>query len=80
MNITMLLQEPFEFSPYHKSMREPFDYFMFGQNYIRPLVDFRLANDFYISLYIYVSVAYVHLICKVSREFWDVPLEWNLLF
>jgi glycerol-3-phosphate O-acyltransferase len=36
-----LLQNPFTFPPYHKAIREPFDYYMFGQNYIRPLVDFR---------------------------------------
>ncbi|KAM1787342.1 hypothetical protein ACFX13_038230 [Malus domestica] len=35
------IEDPFIFSPYHKAMREPFDYYMFGQNYIRPLVDFR---------------------------------------
>lgn len=35
------LQNPFTFPPYHKAVREPFDYYMFGQNYIRPLVDFR---------------------------------------
>lgn len=34
-------QDPFEFSPHHEAIREPFDYFMFGQNYIRPLIDFR---------------------------------------
>ncbi|GJM91582.1 hypothetical protein PR202_ga07968 [Eleusine coracana subsp. coracana] len=34
-------QNPFTFPPYHKAIREPFDYYMFGQNYIRPLVDFR---------------------------------------
>ncbi|KAK9928048.1 hypothetical protein M0R45_025202 [Rubus argutus] len=35
------IEDPFVFSPYHKALREPFDYYMFGQNYIRPLVDFR---------------------------------------
>lgn len=33
--------DPFVFQPHHKAKREPFDYYMFGQNYIRPLVDFR---------------------------------------
>ncbi|EYU45265.1 hypothetical protein ABFS82_05G068300 [Erythranthe guttata] len=33
--------DPFQFSPYHKAIREPFDYYMFGQKYIRPLLDFR---------------------------------------
>lgn len=45
------MEEPFEFSPYHKSMREPFDYFMFGQNYIRPLVDFRSSYVGNVSLF-----------------------------
>uniref|UniRef100_R7W5C7 Glycerol-3-phosphate acyltransferase, chloroplastic n=1 Tax=Aegilops tauschii TaxID=37682 RepID=R7W5C7_AEGTA len=34
-------ENPFTFQPYHKAIREPFDYYTFGQNYIRPLVDFR---------------------------------------
>ncbi|CAN0842847.1 Glycerol-3-phosphate acyltransferase, chloroplastic [Linum grandiflorum] len=35
------VEEPFLFSPYHKALREPFDYYEFGQKYIRPLIDFR---------------------------------------
>ncbi|KAF8027156.1 hypothetical protein BT93_E0158 [Corymbia citriodora subsp. variegata] len=35
------VEDPFIFPPYHKAAREPFDYYLFGQNYIRPLVDFR---------------------------------------
>ncbi|XP_062182098.1 glycerol-3-phosphate acyltransferase, chloroplastic-like [Phragmites australis] len=35
------VQNPFTFPPYHTAVREPFDYYMFGQNYIRPLIDFR---------------------------------------
>ncbi|KAM0934103.1 putative glycerol-3-phosphate 1-O-acyltransferase [Dioscorea sansibarensis] len=35
------VEDPFVFSPHHKAIREPFDYYMFGQNYIRPLIDFR---------------------------------------
>ncbi|GFZ08685.1 hypothetical protein Acr_20g0004930 [Actinidia rufa] len=34
------VEDPFVFLPYHKAIREPFDYYMFGQNYIRPLIDF----------------------------------------
>ncbi|XP_078163495.1 phospholipid/glycerol acyltransferase family protein isoform X1 [Carex rostrata] len=34
-------EDPFVFPPLHKVIREPFDYYKFGQNYIRPLVDFR---------------------------------------
>ncbi|KAK7309651.1 hypothetical protein RJT34_06553 [Clitoria ternatea] len=33
--------DPFVFESHHKAKREPFDYYMFGQNYIRPLVDFK---------------------------------------
>ncbi|KAK1326265.1 hypothetical protein QJS10_CPA01g02960 [Acorus calamus] len=39
--ILLEVEDPFSFSAYHKAMREPFDYYMFGQNYIRPLIDFR---------------------------------------
>ncbi|XP_010538386.1 PREDICTED: glycerol-3-phosphate acyltransferase, chloroplastic-like [Tarenaya hassleriana] len=35
------VEDPFTFSPYHKAIREPFDYYMFGQTYIRPLIDFK---------------------------------------
>ncbi|XP_019058197.1 PREDICTED: glycerol-3-phosphate acyltransferase, chloroplastic isoform X2 [Tarenaya hassleriana] len=35
------VEDPFTFSPYHKAVREPFDYYMFGQTYICPLVDFK---------------------------------------
>ncbi|KAK3430023.1 hypothetical protein EUGRSUZ_E01634 [Eucalyptus grandis] len=33
----VIFQDPFIFPPYHKAAREPFDYYMFGQNYIHPL-------------------------------------------
>eukprot|EP00249_Psilotum_nudum_P010659 c22685_g1_i1 orf=266-1843(+) len=39
--ILLQFEEPFIFPPYHRAIREPFDYYAFGQNYIRPLVDFR---------------------------------------
>ncbi|AQK66221.1 Glycerol-3-phosphate acyltransferase [Zea mays] len=45
------VQNPFNFPPYHKALREPFDYYMFGQNYIRPLVDFRNSYVGNISLF-----------------------------
>ncbi|KAJ4728583.1 Glycerol-3-phosphate acyltransferase, chloroplastic [Melia azedarach] len=45
------MEDPFQFSPYHKSMREPFDYYMFGQNYIRPLIDFRNSYIGNVSLF-----------------------------
>ncbi|KAG8634186.1 glycerol-3-phosphate acyltransferase, chloroplastic isoform X2 [Manihot esculenta] len=45
------VEDPFVFSPYHKALREPFDYYNFGQNYIRPLVDFRDSYVGNISLF-----------------------------
>lgn len=51
------LQEPFSFSPYHKAIREPFDYYMFGQNYIRPLVDFRCYN---ILVCLYFGISFLN--------------------
>ncbi|MCD7461809.1 Glycerol-3-phosphate dehydrogenase [Datura stramonium] len=45
------VKDPFEFSPHHKAMREPFDYYKFGQNYIRPLLDFRSSYVGNISLF-----------------------------
>ncbi|XP_031250782.1 glycerol-3-phosphate acyltransferase, chloroplastic-like [Pistacia vera] len=45
------MEEPFEFPPYHKALREPFDYYIFGQNYIRPLIDFSNSYVGNISLF-----------------------------
>ncbi|KAL7166789.1 hypothetical protein ACSBR2_037464 [Camellia fascicularis] len=45
------VEDPFVFSPYHKAIREPFDYYMFGQNYIRPLIDFRSSYVGNISVF-----------------------------
>ncbi|KAK4788426.1 hypothetical protein SAY86_019745 [Trapa natans] len=45
------IEEPFVFPPYHKVMRKPFDYYMFGQNYIRPLIDFRNSYVGNISIF-----------------------------
>ncbi|WMV43336.1 hypothetical protein MTR67_036721 [Solanum verrucosum] len=45
------VKDPFEFSPYHKAIREPFDYYKFGQNYIRQLVDFRSSYVGNISVF-----------------------------
>eukprot|EP00252_Welwitschia_mirabilis_P025796 TRINITY_DN8206_c0_g1_i1.p1 TRINITY_DN8206_c0_g1~~TRINITY_DN8206_c0_g1_i1.p1 ORF type:complete len:326 (+),score=53.72 TRINITY_DN8206_c0_g1_i1:207-1184(+) len=39
--VLLQFEEPFTFSSYHQAIREPFDYYTFGQNYIRPLLDFR---------------------------------------
>ncbi|XP_021300505.1 glycerol-3-phosphate acyltransferase, chloroplastic [Herrania umbratica] len=45
------VEDPFVFEPYHKALREPFDYYMFGQNYIRPLMDFRNSYVGNLSLF-----------------------------
>ncbi|CAL9091274.1 unnamed protein product [Musa textilis] len=45
------VEDPFSFSPCHKAIREPFDYYMFGQNYLRPLIDFRTSYIGNLSLF-----------------------------
>eukprot|EP01018_Ginkgo_biloba_P005123 Gb_19458 [translate_table: standard] len=49
--ILLQFEDPFTFSSYHKAIREPFDYYTFGQNYIRPLVDFRNSYVGNLSLF-----------------------------
>ncbi|KAJ8505395.1 hypothetical protein OPV22_006281 [Ensete ventricosum] len=44
------VEDPFSFSPCHKAIREPFDYYMFGQNYLRPLIDFRCFKSHFAYL------------------------------
>lgn len=39
--ILLQFEEPFTFGSHHKRMVEPYDYYTFGQNYVRPLLDFR---------------------------------------
>ncbi|KAH7834631.1 hypothetical protein Vadar_018100 [Vaccinium darrowii] len=45
------VEDPFVFSPYHRAIREPFDYYMFVKKYIRPLIDFRSSYVGNISLF-----------------------------
>src|SRR3989344_4798016 len=33
------LKNPFQFEPYHKKVRSPFDYYQFGLDFVRPLID-----------------------------------------
>ncbi|NP_001290538.1 glycerol-3-phosphate acyltransferase, chloroplastic [Elaeis guineensis] len=49
--ILLDVEDPFTFSPHHQAIREPFDYYMFGQNYIRPLIDFRRSYIGNISIF-----------------------------
>ncbi|KAH7279600.1 hypothetical protein KP509_37G026000 [Ceratopteris richardii] len=48
--VLLQFEDPFTFPSYHEAIREPYDYYMFGQNYIRLLLDFRnsyLGNTSY---------------------------------
>ncbi|XP_022736521.1 glycerol-3-phosphate acyltransferase, chloroplastic-like isoform X2 [Durio zibethinus] len=45
------LRDPFVFETYHRALREPFDYYMFGQNYFRPLINFRNSYVGNLSLF-----------------------------
>lgn len=38
------LLHPFSFEPYHKSIRAPFDYYSFGIEFLRPLVDVNTSS------------------------------------
>ncbi|XP_054809659.1 glycerol-3-phosphate acyltransferase, chloroplastic isoform X2 [Prosopis cineraria] len=49
--IFMDVVDPFVFKSHHKAKREPFDYYLFGQNYIRPLIDFRNSYIGNVSLF-----------------------------
>ncbi|KAL8107649.1 glycerol-3-phosphate acyltransferase, chloroplastic-like [Apium graveolens] len=49
--IFMVVKDAFVFSPYHKAIREPFDYYMFAQDYIRPLINFGNSYVGNISLF-----------------------------
>ena len=38
------IREPYAFQPYHQMIRSPFDYYSFGLDFLRPLVDFSLSS------------------------------------
>ena len=38
------LEDPFMFQPYHRHIREPFDFYKFGLDFMRPLVDMRSSS------------------------------------
>ncbi|KGN60352.1 hypothetical protein Csa_001172 [Cucumis sativus] len=52
--ILLDVEDPFMFSPHHKAIREPFDYYTFGQNYVRPLIDFE--NSFVGNLSLFKDI------------------------
>lgn len=39
--ILVQFEDPFTFPSHHRRLTEPYDYYAFGQNYVRPLIDFR---------------------------------------
>lgn len=39
--VAVQMVAPYTFPSYHESIREPFDYYQFGQNYIQPLIDYK---------------------------------------
>ncbi|KAG5384859.1 hypothetical protein IGI04_036329 [Brassica rapa subsp. trilocularis] len=45
------VEHPFTFNPYHKAIREPFDYYQFVHTYIRPLIDFKNSYVGNVSLF-----------------------------
>ncbi len=42
-------QQPHVFSIFHKSIRQPFDYYQFGLDFIRPFIDFSHSQIFGLS-------------------------------
>ncbi len=38
------LRHPFAFQPYHQKIRHPIDYYRFGLDFVRPLIDMPLSN------------------------------------
>ncbi|CAM8877797.1 unnamed protein product [Rhodiola kirilowii] len=52
--ILLDIEEPYIFGPYHKAIRQPYDYYMLGQSYIRPLVDLR--NSYVGNLHIFYEM------------------------
>jgi glycerol-3-phosphate O-acyltransferase len=40
------IQHPYTFSIFHQSIRQPFDYYQFGLDFIRPFVDFQHSKIF----------------------------------
>jgi len=40
------IKNPFKFQNYHEMVREPFDYYQFGLDFVRPLIDLKNSNVF----------------------------------
>ncbi|MBM3207616.1 MAG: glycerol-3-phosphate acyltransferase [Chlamydiae bacterium] len=38
------VENPFQFAPYHQQILEPFNYYQYGLEFIRPLVDMKLSS------------------------------------
>lgn len=39
--ICVQFEDPYTFPSYHLRITEPYDYYAFGQKYVRPLIDYR---------------------------------------
>lgn len=44
--VTEKIQHPYTFSIFHRSVRQPFDYYQFGLDFIRPFIDFDHSKIF----------------------------------
>ncbi len=42
--VTEQLKKPYKFDIFHQSIRKPFDFYQFGLNFIRPLIDFNKSK------------------------------------
>lgn len=45
-SVAKSIENPHPFDPFHKAIRQPFDYFAWGNNFIRPLVIFEESKLF----------------------------------
>ena len=72
-----ILQDPFSFLPCHKAIREPFDYYMFGQNYLRPLIDFRCFKIHF--AYLLFNLLFHMRYVKCPMCFWTFAQNYTLI-
>lgn len=53
------IKDPFVFAPFHKKIRSPFDYYAFGNDFLRPLIDMEHSS---IEGLLHVDEIHAHLI------------------
>ena len=44
--ICVQFEDPYTFPSYHRRITQPYDYYSFGQKYVKPLIDYRSALEF----------------------------------